>query len=640
MEVLRRYSSSTDTASVSDSPEPNTSTDKKNSVDKKATASHLNINHIKQNGFTLNSDYHGILPLDSKVDNKAFVQTIGNNTLTNNYALGSITSINADNLDTKETDQTKSEAKQNSIITIFTIWNTMMGTSILVMPWAIQQAGFTLGIFLIIFVAFIAWYCGHLVLKATEDLKIIQNLHSSVDMEFTDVCYYHLGKPGYITAVAFSMVALIGALIVYYVLMCNFLYYTGDYLYHQINKVNSSHPHPDYTLWNKTYTGVICLNSPSLSIEDQEGVIISPLVSVHQDLNHSSHHREVTIYDRLWSQTRTVPAWLLIIIIPLISIKSPTFLGKFNALGTISVFYLVILVCIKAGQWGVNLDFTSTHPYKIVHQAQTTFVSLTGICSLAFFSHNALHTLTRTQKKPENNTRDVAIAFICVAVTYLSIGLIFFCTYPLAKSCIEDNLLNNLRTDIPVFIGRLGSLLQMFTVFPMIVYKAYPGFIHVTVLHAIILGLSLTFAMLMPKIGTIIRFSGSLCGLVYMFALPPIIYLLNTRALNRMKSQKQSIVPEVHSEKLLNEAIIGREGVNVKTTDDHTPFNEFHIDNRSELSSIIKFKIISERDTLKWYFIVFIHMLIVLLGLLNFIGQFSVFFTGSHSRPTNSSVNS
>lgn len=41
------------------------------------------------------------------------------------------------------------------------------------------------------------------------------------------------------------------------------------------------------------------------------------------------------LYDRLWSQTRTVPAWLLLILFPLISIRSPAFLGKFTSLGKI-----------------------------------------------------------------------------------------------------------------------------------------------------------------------------------------------------------------------------------------------------------------------------------------------------------------
>lgn len=509
-----------------------------------------------------------------------------------------------------------------------------------------------MGIFLIIFVAFIAWYCGYLVLKATEDLKIIQNTRSSADLEFTDVCQYHLGKPGYILAISFSMLALFGAIIVYYVLMCNFLYYTGDFIYNKVNNVNNSHLDQTFTLWNKTYTGATCSNLPSIQNEDHGNITTPSLNYGHKAFNNPLNTNHISIYNRLWSKTRTVPAWLLIIVVPLISIKSPTFLSKFNALGTICVFYLVILVCLKAGQWGINMDFSSKHPYRIVPQAQTTFISLTGICSLAFFCHNTLHTLTRNQKRPENNTRDVAIAFLLVAATYLSIGLIFYCTFPLAKSCIEDNLLNNLVTDIPVFIGRFFSLLQMFTVFPMILYvlrvqimtaifkTPYPGFIHVTVLHVFVLGLSLTFSMLMPSIGTIIRFSGSLCGLVYMFTLPPLIYLLNKRTLNRLQNESHIKISEIHSEKLLNNNHIN--GMNnhnhnhnhnhEKSINDHILFNELQIDNHNDTISMIKIKLLSEYDIIKYWLIVSIHIFIMLLGLLNFIGQFTVFFIGTNKK--------
>ncbi|CAH8544794.1 unnamed protein product [Schistosoma turkestanicum] len=718
MVELKRYSSSsTDTASVSDSPESNTPVNKSpnNSKLTVPTTNHRpryysfnqshhnteqNINNINDNKteFTtypikshrsptttnnnnnnindhvvkasenhntqqshLINGYHELSTQDN--DAHQHHTRLNEKPKLTEYTVGTITQIYPDGCETKLTDSspTKHEAKQSSIITIFTIWNTIMGTSILVMPWAIQQAGFALGIFLIIFVAFIAWYCGYLVLKATDDLKIIQNIRSSVvDLEFTDVCLYHLGKPGYILAIAFSMLALFGAIIVYYVLMCNFLYYTGEFIYHKITDANSSRIDQTFILWNKTITGATCSNLPLIPLEDHENIIIPHVTQMHEVLlsdNTSNITSSMSTYHRLWSKTRTVPAWLLIIIIPLISIKSPTFLSKFNALGTICVFYLVILVCIKAGQWGINMDFSSKHPYRIVPQAQATFISLTGICSLAFFCHNTLHTLTRTQKRPENNIRDIAIAFFLVALTYLSIGLIFYSTFPLAKSCIEDNLLNNLITDIPVFIGRFFSLLQMFTVFPMILYvlrvqimtvlfkKAYPGFIHVTILHVFILGLSLTFSMLMPKIGTIIRFSGSLCGLVYMFTLPPLIYLLNKRSLNRLHNEEQTKIPEKlllpnhHHLNGMNNNILNKPTLTTTTpkttttttsTDDHLPFNEFQIDNRSDDTlSMVKIKFLSEHETIKWWCIVCVHVLIMLLGLLNFIGQFSVFFMKS-----------
>ncbi|XP_018653335.1 putative amino acid transporter [Schistosoma mansoni] len=301
--------------------------------------------------------------------------------------------------------------------------------------------------------------------------------------------------------------------------------------------------------------------------EDRANIITPILNHGHEAFNISLNTNYISTYNRLWSKTRTVPAWLLLIVIPLISIKSPTFLSKFNALGTICVFYLVILVCLKAGQWGINMDFSSKHPYRIV-PPQTTFISLTGICSLAFFCHNTLHTLTRNQKRPENNTRDVAIAFLLVAATYLSIGLIFYCTFPLAKSCIEDNLLNNLITDIPVFIGRFFSLLQMFTVFPMILYV-----LRVQIMTAI-------FKKPYPG------FSGSLCGLVYMFTLPPLIYLLNKRTLTRLHNEGHINISQIHSEKLLNgnhhHQHLNRMSIHKPPIDDHIPFNELQLDNQEK----------------------------------------------------------
>ena len=52
----------------------------------------------------------------------------------------------------------KANQGQSSIISIFTIWNTMMGTSLLVLPWAIAESGFLMGIFCIFAMMFMALY--------------------------------------------------------------------------------------------------------------------------------------------------------------------------------------------------------------------------------------------------------------------------------------------------------------------------------------------------------------------------------------------------------------------------------------------------------------------------------------------------
>ena len=49
--------------------------------------------------------------------------------------------------------------------------------------------------------------------------------------EFSDVCRYYMGKRGEYMAVFFSIIVLFGGVIVYFVLMSNFLYYTGNIVY-------------------------------------------------------------------------------------------------------------------------------------------------------------------------------------------------------------------------------------------------------------------------------------------------------------------------------------------------------------------------------------------------------------------------
>ena len=50
-------------------------------------------------------------------------------------------------------------------------------------------------------------------------------------MEFVDICKTHLGRSGEFVAIVFSLVAIIGATIVFWVLMSNFLYNSGKFIH-------------------------------------------------------------------------------------------------------------------------------------------------------------------------------------------------------------------------------------------------------------------------------------------------------------------------------------------------------------------------------------------------------------------------
>lgn len=51
------------------------------------------------------------------------------------------------------------------------------------------------------------------------------------DWEFPDVCKYYFGAFGKWSSLIFSLVSLVGAMVVYWVLMSNFLFNTGKFIY-------------------------------------------------------------------------------------------------------------------------------------------------------------------------------------------------------------------------------------------------------------------------------------------------------------------------------------------------------------------------------------------------------------------------
>ncbi|XP_077971830.1 neutral amino acid transporter 9-like isoform X2 [Styela clava] len=414
----------------------------------------------------------------------------------------------------------KPEASQSSIVTIFAIWNTMMGTSLLSMPWGIGQSGFILGILIIAFTGLLAFYTAYRVVKSKDYVDI----HV---FEFSDVTKYYFGTIGEWTAVLFGLLAFLGGMMVYWVLMTNFLYMTGVFIHDKAIHDNSS-----------TNTDVLCVNAPPVH-PNTSGFMLSDVYDADP-----SNHTETT-FEKYWDVKKTAPLYLILIIFPLLNFKSPTFFTKFNCLGTISVLYLWVLIIIKASRWGFNMSFDGVAPSSTGFRF--TFPALTGMLSLAFFLHNAVITILRNNKQQENNVRDLSIGYLLVMVTYMFVGTIFYSTFPLPKHCISSNLLDNLASEDPLAVGARALLLfQMITVFPLLAYifrlqilhtlfgNTWPGWQHVLVLNAIFVTFCVLIAMFYPHIGDIIRYSGSLCGLVYVFILPVSVHMFAMHKRNNL----------------------------------------------------------------------------------------------------------
>ncbi|CAO2592596.1 Sodium-coupled neutral amino acid transporter 9 [Lemmus lemmus] len=184
---------------------------------------------------------------------------------------------------------TEGYGKNTSFVTIFMIWNTMMGTSILSIPW-------------VLFFLF-HFYPGTL---------------DTTTWEYPDVCKYYFGSFGQWSSLLFSLVSLIGAMIVYWVLMSNFLFNTGKFIFNFIHHINDT----DTILRTNDSNPVICPSAGSSGHPDNSSIIFYNDTQVQQ-------------FEKWWNKSKTVPFYLIGLLLPLLNFKSPSFFSKFNILGKV-----------------------------------------------------------------------------------------------------------------------------------------------------------------------------------------------------------------------------------------------------------------------------------------------------------------
>lgn len=415
--------------------------------------------------------------------------------------------------------QVPDDGKQSSIVTIFAIWNMMMGTSLLSLPWAYHHAGLIGGSLVIFLMTGLCFYTASLV-------EFVPKIVSVQVAEFTDLVALLMGRLAHKISQVSSLSIIAGGCIVYWILMTNFLRHIVSFVY-QVQFGNAS--------MGMNASSVVCRTA--LNLDDPNPDADSRLF--FQVLDYG------------------VPALLVLILGPIMCLKSVSIFLRFNLLGTLSVFFLIGFATFKAYSWGaVHLNWTDPNSPHYVQLFRWNFPILTGVLSLALFIHNCLTTLLRTQKNPANNQRDLAIAYTLVGVTYLFISLAIYISFPLDKDCIRDNFLDNLETnDLFAFITRLFLLLQVVTLFPLLVYmlrvqvlglfadqatgQVPHQALRIVALNVLLLIGCILFAIYYPQIGSVIRYCGSFSGLILIFTLPPLAFI---RAREMIKRPIQPIV--------------------------------------------------------------------------------------------------
>nr|XP_012224347.1 PREDICTED: sodium-coupled neutral amino acid transporter 9-like isoform X1 [Linepithema humile]XP_012224348.1 PREDICTED: sodium-coupled neutral amino acid transporter 9-like isoform X1 [Linepithema humile] len=401
------------------------------------------------------------------------------------------------------------KSKQSSLVTVFSVWNTILGSSLLTMPWGIGMAGFFPGIILNLTMSGLCLYTAYRLITA----HAYHGKSGGESIEVLDLSRIYIGKWAEHIARIFSIAVLLGATIAYWVLMANFLYNSVNFIYDNVagRSANS-------VLENVSYTEVVC---PKREIHDENDTILI-------------YEKTFDALGPAWDLRNTVPMFLALLIFPLLNFNSTTFFTKFNSLGTVSIVYIIIFVLIKSTSWGINMDQTDWAVSRII---KPTFPALSGLLAMSFFIHNIIISIMQNNRYQENNGRDLTLAYILVTITYIIVGVAFYICFPLSKLCIEDNLLNNFQKWDGLTIGaRILLLFQLTTVYPLLAYmlriqllssicKGVSNRSLVLLINLILVSICILFATFMPHVGTIVRYTGAISGLIYVFTLPNLLHL-------------------------------------------------------------------------------------------------------------------
>jgi len=438
----------------------------------------------------------------------------------------------------RDSQDPNSDGKCSSFVTILSIWNTMMGTSLLSIPWAVGKTGLLMALMIGGVMAIISCFTA---LEIVEVHTALERLSPENKIpEFAQLCGRLLGRKWELAAGIASLGAITGAVIVYWVLMSNFLFLTVNWIEQKATGTLPVSNSSDSLMCPKNAS--VYNNSKSLHPSTTLTILESATGSENDILQKMSLTEdrgpspapidEPGRFARIWNK-KTVPLYLLILF-PVICMRSVTFFTKFNCLGSVSVAFILTMICYWSYTWGINADFTDRTSDQFVPLFRTSFPSLSGMLALGLFIHNAIITLCKNNKHPEHNRRDVSIAFVLVILTYLFVGVMFYITFPLPKWCIEDNIYNNFALfDTVVVVARGLLLLQLVTVFPLLMYlirvqllilvRLPESLVNIVIVNASVCVACVLFAVFMPNVGTIIRYSGAFCGFCMIFTLPGLV---------------------------------------------------------------------------------------------------------------------
>jgi len=384
---------------------------------------------------------------------------------------------------------------QSSIGFIFTVCNTMMGSTLMCLPWGFDKAGLAAGSLLTMCFGLVSFYTCSIILDWGAQ-------PSRRFGDFSDLCATYLGNSSKNLATVTSIAILFGASATYHVLMAT------------------------------------NLQEVIIALEDLIGI-----------------HTHIFCCGSGLFQYALTSLYVGVGLLPMLFIRDISKLAALGSYGVISLLYNVLFLVVSAL---INLHSNASGPSAHRGEVKMVggigdIGQFVGMIGLSLFLQSVLlpiasgHSQARTA--PVAVKRDLGFAMGLTVLFYVTVGsvpAIAFQLGPNRTGQLPQNILQSYKMSSPfALIGKTLLVVQIGVVYPILtavmrrqffagcMNREWPGWPRVAAFNVGMVLLTTLISSVYPKPGDVVGYVGAYTAVVYMLWLPILVHLKALKRSNR-----------------------------------------------------------------------------------------------------------
>ena len=440
--------------------------------------------------------------------------------------MGRITDTTYQKIENLKDSQQPIQKKLHSYQTVFSVWNTMIGSSILSIPYNVYCAGIIPTIIIGLLYGFICFLTCSVVVKLggkEEDFaKIVYNYF-----------YYGFGpksaKVGKIIQITFNLLMNTGATFIYFLII------------------------------NQNLFPCICFFLKLFNI-DIDGQDLTP----HFD-------KFSLLYCALV---------VCVMVFPLTILKEMQCITKFNSAGIYFVSALLIFVIYQGIATLATDNFHFEYKENIEgSEDRNLFLFgeniglLVGTLSIGLFSHSVILPIMNNNRNQENNQRDLFLGYVLVTLTYIIIGIMGYIGFSGSEfsTTFEKNWFMFFKSDnIFILILRILNVIQLISIFPLLFsvvrkqlfstfFESYSTkTVPIVIFSFILLSLCVLILYLFyDLLAELISFIGAGAALILVYTISPLTNMIDyyirhqpKKEIEKLKANKNEFLIPINFEEL------------------------------------------------------------------------------------------